>query len=150
MSFVKRTISCKEENIILHCVRIFLSCCFDPRWILQTQSERPTAKTTSGALALSLTKMTQSGIMATLATMARSVYRQEYAQQSWLASTDIKFILWGICTVGWGNFLQKHASYCGNQGMTHKDEKWQNKCSTKHACACASLFLSFFIYMGHT
>ena len=29
------------------------------------------------------------------------------------------------CTLGWGDFLQKHTSYCGNLGMTHKDEKWQ-------------------------
>ena len=30
-----------------------------------------------------------------------------------------------LCTLGWVDFLQKHASYCGNLGMTHKDEKWQ-------------------------
>ena len=29
------------------------------------------------------------------------------------------------CTIGWGDFLQKHASYCGYLGMTHKDKKWQ-------------------------
>ena len=27
------------------------------------------------------------------------------------------------CILGWVDFLQKHASYCGNLGMTHKDEK---------------------------
>ena len=25
--------------------------------------------------------------------------------------------------LGWGDFLQKHASYCDNLGMTHKDKK---------------------------
>ena len=30
-----------------------------------------------------------------------------------------------IYVLGWGDFLQKQASYCGNLGMTHKDEKWQ-------------------------
>ena len=30
-----------------------------------------------------------------------------------------------IIKLGWGDFLQKHASYCGNLGITHIDEKWQ-------------------------
>ena len=32
------------------------------------------------------------------------------------------------------NFLQRQASYCGNLGMTHKDEKCQNQCSTVYMC----------------
>ena len=31
------------------------------------------------------------------------------------------------------NFLQRQASYCGNLGMTHKDEKWQKLCSKIYA-----------------
>ena len=27
-----------------------------------------------------------------------------------------------VCPFGWGDFLQKHASYCGNLGTNHKDE----------------------------
>ena len=36
-------------------------------------------------------------------------------------------------TLGWVDFLQKYASYCGNLGMTHKDEKWQKLCSKIYA-----------------
>ena len=31
------------------------------------------------------------------------------------------------------NFLQRQASYCGNLGMTHKDEKWQKLYSEIYA-----------------
>ena len=47
-------------------------------------------------------------------------------------SLDLKSVHFYVCRknfltypVGWFDFLQKHASYCGNLGMTHKDEKWQ-------------------------
>ena len=43
------------------------------------------------------------------------------------------YILYDICILRGVNFLQRQASYCGNLGMTHKDEKWQKLCSKIYA-----------------
>ena len=43
--------------------------------------------------------------------------------------------------LGWGDFPEKHASYCGNLGMTHKDENDKNSV-LQCTCARTPLFLA--------